>query len=123
MAASDIGAWLAVLLFPMTGVAGWILRRFVKGAFVERLRPHFVLGYAVLGLAGIHTVLSLENAARIGSSDLWFAAWALVGLGVQTFIGLSLQAPGAFRRPLRRWHVIATFAVALLIVGHVLLTL
>lgn len=122
MSASDLGAWFATALYPATGVAGCVFRRFVSGPFVARLRPHYYLGYVVLALGIGHTLLSLGNVPSIGSLDTWIAIWALVGLGLQTFIGLSLQAPGGYRQPLRRWHLIATFAVFVLILGHVVLS-
>lgn len=119
----DVTAWFATALFPSTAVAGLVLRRFLTGAFAIRLRPHFILGYAVLGLAFIHAFVAMPNAHALGVTDLRLAALALFGLGLQTFVGMSLQAPGIYRGILRRWHVATTVAVAILIAGHILLTL
>ena len=120
---SGLTAWAATALFPSTALAGWILRRFVSGAFVVRLRPHFVFGYAVFGSALIHSALAMGRMGSLSAADSWFAFFAIVGLGLQVFVGASLQAPGAYRAALRRWHLALTCAVALSIGGHVALTL
>jgi hypothetical protein len=119
----DLAAWLSTSLYPLTAVAGVVLRRFVSGGFIARLRPHFYLGYAVLGTAAMHTAFAAGNANAIGSSDLTIAVFALLGLGFQTFVGLSLQAPGAYRPVLRGFHLIATWSVGILILAHVVLTI
>jgi len=119
---SDIAAWLASLLFLASALLGWVLRRFASGGFIQRMRPHFVVGYAVLALAVGHALLSFANTRSISSADLWVAVVALAGLLFQAFLGLSLQAPGAYRAPLRRWHTVAFWAIAVLIIGHILLT-
>ena len=124
MPASDLAAaWLAVGLFPSNAAIGWVLRRFAAGALVKRLRPHFVLGYTVLVLGSIHGMLAMGAMGTLRSANLWCATLALGGLALQTFVGLNLQAPGVYRGLLRRWHVTMTCAVAILIAGHVLLTL
>lgn len=120
---SDLAAWLAVILFPSTAIAGWILRRYVKGKFVVRLRPHFVLGYAVLALGGIHGLFAMSRMGTLTATNLWFATFAIGGLALQTFVGLNLQAPGSYRAPLRRWHLTIGCIVAALIAAHVALTL
>lgn len=123
MNVGDVAAWAAVALFPLTFAAGWILRRYIAGAFAIRLRPHFVLGYAVLALGTVHGMLAIGGIRTIGQTDLWIALLAFAGLSLQTFLGASLQAPGVYRPLLRRWHFLTAGAVAILIAGHVLLTI
>jgi|SRR5579862_669765 len=123
MNAGDAAAWVATALFPSTAVAGLILRRFVTGAFTIRLRPHFVLGYAVFGIALAHTLLAMGAMHALSRLDLWLATLALMGLALQAFLGASLQAPGGYRAVLRRWHLATMWSVALFIAGHVLLTI
>jgi uncharacterized membrane protein YadS len=122
MSGGDVAAWGASALFPVTGIAGWILRRFLSGAYVRRLRPHFVLGYAVLSLAALHAAIAMGNMRVMSSTDAWLALMALVGLALQTFLGLNLQAPGIYRPTLRRWHLATMWSVGLLVAGHILLT-
>lgn len=78
------------------------------------------LGYAVLVLASVHMWLSTSGMAGANANGIWFASFALLGLGVQAFIGASLQAPGAYRGPLRRWHLYIFVIVLGLSFGHVL---
>jgi hypothetical protein len=119
----DGAAWLAVVLFPSTALVGWCLRRFACGTFVRRMRPHFVLGYAVLVLGAIHGMFAMGAMGALGSTNLWIATLAFCGLGIQVFVGLNLQSPGAYRLPLRRWHIAITCIVGTLIGIHVFLTL
>jgi len=121
--AGDGAAWLAVALFPSTAFVGWCLRRFACGAFVKRMRPHFVLGYGVLVLGAIHGVLAMGAMGALSSTNLWIATIAFGGLGIQVFVGLNLKAPGAYRSLLRRWHIAITCIVGTLIGVHVFLTL
>lgn len=123
MNAGDAAAWIATALFPSTGAAGFVLRRFGTGAFARRLRAHFVLGYAVFGLALAHTALASAGMHTLSVTDLWLASLALAGLALQVFLGASLQAPGTYRVILRRCHLATTWGVALLIAGHVMLTI
>lgn len=119
---SDAAAWTAAVLFPSTAIAGWALRRFAAGAFVLRMRPHFVLGYAVFALAAFHTMTAVPAIAAMGQADVWVASFALAGLALEAFAGASLQAPGLYRPLLRRWHTTAFWTIGVLIVLHVLLT-
>ncbi|HMF29502.1 MAG TPA: hypothetical protein VKE42_12055 [Candidatus Cybelea sp.] len=119
----DATAWFATALFPSTAAAGFIFRRFASGAFAIRLRPHFVLGYAVFALALAHTAFAMGAMRTLSAIDLWLATLALSGLAVQAFLGASLQAPGVYRTVLRRWHLATTWSVAFFIAAHVMLTL
>lgn len=123
MNGGDAAAWLAAGLIPVTAFAGWILRRVLSGPIVSRLRPHFVLGYAVLALAGLHGMLAMGAMRVLGSLGVWIALLAFAGIALQTFVGASLQAPGIYRGPLRRWHIVTALSVGALVVAHVVLTI
>lgn len=123
MNGGDAAAWLAAGLIPVTAFAGWILRRVLSGAITLRLRPHFVLGYAVLALAGLHGMLAMGAMRVLSSLDAWIALLAFAGLALQTFVGASLQAPGVYRGPLRRWHIVTALSVGALVAAHVVLTI
>ena len=121
MGLSDAAALLATALTPVTAGAGWILRRWGDGAFALRMRPHLVLGYAVLGLALLHVILSASNAGSANGIGIACASLALAGLGLQTFSGTNLQSPGGYRLVLRRWHTALFWSIAALLAAHILL--
>jgi cytochrome b561 len=116
-----MAAWGAVSTVPLNAAAGVFLRRITRGRFAQRMRPHYVLGYAALGLAAVHLLLSAGNMSSVNVNGIWLATFAFGGLMLQTFVGMSLQSPGAYRSALRRWHLFLFWSVAALILGHVAL--
>jgi hypothetical protein len=121
LSASDILAWIALGLLPLSALIGWFLRRKRSGRFAARMRPHFVLGYAALALALLHMAMSMGASGGANAGGIWFATIALAGLGLQAFIGTNLQSPGAYRLTLRRWHTLVFWGVLLLAIGHIAL--
>jgi hypothetical protein len=113
--------WLALAAIPLAAAAGWILRRFARGRFSLRMRPHYVVGYAALALAIVHLSFSMRAMAGADSTGIWLAALALLGLIWQALVGSNLQSPGGYRGALRRWHLATFAAVFLLVAGHALL--
>lgn len=113
--------WLALAAIPLAALAGWILRRFARGRFGLRMRPHYVVGYAALGLAVLHLSFSMGSMAGADSTGIWLGTVALVGLGWQALVGSNLQSPGGYRVALRRWHLGTFAAVFLLAIGHAML--
>jgi hypothetical protein len=111
--------WIALVLIPLTAVAGWMLRRFVKGRFALRMRPHAIAGYAILAFAIVHLAMSMGGMGGANSNGIWLATLALFALVAQALIGANLQSPGGYRIELHRWHLIAFVAVLLLAAGHV----
>jgi hypothetical protein len=85
------------------------------------MRPHYVLGYAALAIAAIHVGLVTGRMGAANPAGIWLATFAFAGLGLQTFVGTSLQSPGAHRVSLRRWHIVLFLTIVLLIAGHVAL--
>jgi cytochrome b561 len=120
--ASAAFAWLALLLLPSTALCGWMLRRLGRGPVVARMRLHFFLGYAAFALALAHMALSLGGTRVADFGGMFLASFALLGLGMQAFVGTNLQSPGAYRGLLRRWHVWLFCIVLALATGHVLMS-
>jgi len=116
-----LSGWIALALVPLAGIAAWMLRRFARGAFVRRMRPHFVLGYAALAFALFHGWSSMGGMRGANATGIWLATVALLALGFQALIGANLQSPGAYRIPLRGWHLLMFATVAALVLGHVVL--
>ncbi|MGC1380372.1 MAG: hypothetical protein WA814_05040 [Candidatus Baltobacteraceae bacterium] len=120
-ALGPVAGWIALALIPLAAAGGWITRRFVKGAFRSRMRPHYFLGYAALVLTLVHLATSMGSMGGANSTGIWLATFALLGLGWQALIGTNLQSPGGYRIVLRRWHLVTFVAVAIFAVGHVAL--
>ena len=85
------------------------------------MRPHFVFGYAALAFTLVHLSLSMGSMRGADSTGIWLATLALLALGLQALLGTNLQSPGAYRVPLRRWHLVLFVAIAALAIGHVAL--
>jgi hypothetical protein len=121
---ADPGAvlgWTALGAMPLTAAVGALVRRRMRGPLAVRMRPHYALGYAALVAAGAHLATTTSSMGGANATGIWLATAALAALGVQAFVGASLQSPGTWRAPLRRWHLVV-FVVALAAAGmHVLL--
>ena len=113
--------WIGACLIPTAALAGWSLQRARFAGFRVRMRPHYVAGYAAHVLAGAHALLSAGTMAGANVTGIRLATAALFALCAQAFVGASLQAPGAYRAPLRTWHRRIFWLAVLLTLGHVVL--
>ncbi|HEX3369212.1 MAG TPA: hypothetical protein VHS56_06520, partial [Candidatus Cybelea sp.] len=89
-----LSGWAALALIPLTAIVGWLFRRLARGRFALRMRPHYVLGYAALGLALIHLMSYLGGMQGANATGLWFATLATAVLALQALLGSNLQSPG-----------------------------
>lgn len=121
MSAPDIIAWSAVPAIPIGAASGFLLRRYFKGRYIARMRPHYVIGYAALGLACVHLAIVMGNMYGADVTGIWLATLALAGLGAQALIGTNLQSARSSRALLRRWHTALFFAICALVAGHIAL--
>lgn len=119
MTASEATAWAALVSIPIAAVLAVAIRRFKKGSFVRKMRPHFWVGYAALALAAVHSWLSAGSMGGTSGTGIRLATGALGGLALQAFVGTNLQSPGIYRRVLRRWHVGLFIVTLLLAIGHI----
>ena len=110
--------WIAALLFAVTAALPFLLRlaKTAGRARATSMRVHYLLGFAIPGLALLHSGATM---ARIGTSDalgIWLASLALAALFLQMSIGNGLRA-GFFSA---RWAHFAVMLIAAgLIGGHV----
>lgn len=121
MTISALTGWIGLGLVPLAALTGWFLRRFAKGGFIHRMRPHVILGYGALGFALVHLTLTLGGLAGTNTTGIWLASLATFGLALQALSGSNLQSPGAYRLVLRRWHIVLFCVTLVLIFGHVLM--
>ncbi len=127
----SISGWAAALLVTITTPLPYLLRRGVVntmnlqwlGPFLLRLRPHYWLGYIIVGLSLLHASLSMTCQVMNGTSSLglMLATGALFLLFWQVTLGVSLSQRTEHRRVQRHWHFAAMLGIVGLGSGHILL--
>ena len=122
---SAFSGWAGVLLFGSGLAMPYLLRR-SPGAtmpFLQRMWPHYWLGYLSFFASFTHAWLAMRNGMReINAPGVWVATAALAAIVWQISVGLLLRNPAqSNRRNLRRLHLWTMIVVAGLIVVHVAL--
>jgi hypothetical protein len=99
--------------------AGW------SSGYLERLRPHYWIGFTLAGLVLLHAVLAMSAPFPVsvgGATGLWVATGVMLLLFGQVYLGVGLQRlRGRERLRQRRLHF---WTMTLLVAGslvHVVL--
>ncbi|HEX4605657.1 MAG TPA: hypothetical protein VH724_16775 [Candidatus Angelobacter sp.] len=132
---TSITGWVAFILIGWEIISPYLLRRnrisewlgtvkFSAGkSYLKRMWPHYWLGYLLVVLSVIHTVVPMKAAgglAGMNATGLWLATVGLLFLLVQSIIGWQLQEPKLTGRGLiRSWHYWLMFGVVVLVGVHV----
>jgi uncharacterized membrane protein len=131
---TSITGWIASVLIGLEVLLPYLLRRNrlsnwlgtakigARSPYLKRMWPHYWLGYLLLLLSLIHSVIPLQAVALRGlnATGLWLATAGLLFLLVQSAIGLWLQDPSlTARATMRSWHYWLMFGVAILVSFHV----
>ena len=90
--------------------------------YLKRLWPHYWLGYLLLILGVIHTVVPMQagHLRQWNIAGLWIAIVALLLMLLQSALGLWLQDSKLVGRALMRsWHYWLMFGIVLLVGVHV----
>ena len=82
-----VTGWLAFALVPLAALVAFVLRRYRRGRFTSRMRPHYAVGYAALALAVVHLTASMSGMGGANSTGIWMASAAILGLGWQALLG------------------------------------
>ena len=73
--------------------------------YLQRLTPHFWVGYVILGLSAVHAGAVMQAMARANPVGVAAATLAFILLIVEVVLGLTLKDPKFVpRRLLRRLH-------------------
>ena len=93
------------------------------GPFLIRLRPHYWLGYIIVGLSLLHAALSMTRQLMSGTNSvgLLLATGTLMLLFIQLAIGISLSQRTENRREQRRWHFTLMLTIVAFGAGHIAL--
>jgi hypothetical protein len=84
--------------------------------YLQRLWPHFWVGYLILALSTLHAGTVTPAMGRANGTGIWAATAAFFLLLFEIVLGLSLKETNCSpRRPLRRLHfwMMAAFVAAL----------
>lgn len=130
-----ISGWALLVLLAATTALPFLFRRKqllvslgMMGAqahpYLQRLRPHYLLGYAITGIVVAHAwvPMSAGFGGQANVIGLYLGTGALFALVGQVLLGRTLQDPQAPARRLlcrnHRWLMFGIFALA---VGHIAL--
>jgi len=129
----SISGWIAVnligleVVLPYVYRRGWLSRwmrveQFFQQPYLARMWPHYWLGYLLLALSVLHSVLPMRPGGLRGQNmtGIWLGTLGLAALLLQTVLGLYLQDTALReRRPMRSWHYWLMFLVILTVSVHV----
>ena len=131
---TSITGWIACVLIGLEILLPYLYRRnrlslwlgsaarAASAPYLKRLWPHYWLGYLLLVLGAIHTVVPIEagHLRQWNITGLWIATVALLLLLLQGALGLWLQDSKLVGRALMRgWHFWLMFGIVLLVGVHV----
>ena len=131
---TSISGWIACVLIGLEILLPYLFRKnrlsvwlgAASGSnsapYLKRLWPHYWLGYLLLLLGLIHTVVPMQagNLRQWNITGLWIAAGGLLLMLLQSMLGLWLQDSNLIGRSLMRsWHYWLMFGIVLLVGVHV----
>jgi len=125
---AESSGWVIAALTAVTITLPYLLRRRLQwaGPYLERLQPHYWIGFTIAGLSLLHAGLAMSSGPTPGgvgwTVGIWIALGAMLLVFGQLSLGLGLRQPGSpERRRRRRLHFLT---MALLIgagAGHLVL--
>lgn len=127
---TSISGWLSAILVGATTALPYVFRRKALnqqirslGPFLLRMKPHYWIGYVIVGLSTLHASLAMNKQTMSGTNmfGLLLATGALFLMFWQLIIGLSLRQPTEGRRTQRRWHFTVMLGIVSLGIGHIAL--
>jgi hypothetical protein len=120
--------WVVAGLTAVTISLPFLLRRRLRWAstYLERLRPHYWIGFTIAGLSLVHAGLAMSSGPAPGGVSwtvgIWVATGALLLVFGQLSLGLGLRQPGgADRKRRRRLHLVTMALLVAAGAGHVVL--
>ncbi len=128
---TQLTGWLLLAMLAVTtlipyalGHRGWLPGPWRVRPLLQRLGPHYWLGYGLLGATLVHASLPMGTgeATEANKTGLYLAtgAW-LLSIG-QAIVGHRLRNPQLQgRRDQRAWHVRLMVGIGLLTTGHIAL--
>jgi hypothetical protein len=130
LALAEVSGWAVAGLTGIAIALPYALRRGLPpAAYLERLRPHYWIGFTLAGLSLLHAGFAMSAGATPGgvawAVGTWVAIGALLLVFGQVSLGLSLRAePGLSGTERRRRRLLHLLVMAMLVSGglvHVVL--
>jgi hypothetical protein len=128
---TDVSGWALLALLATTIALPFVLRGDTSSPpaggpvpFLQRLRPHFWLGYgvALLMLAHLWPAMSEGWVRQVDQTGLYLATGAFFLIPIQVGLGMRLRDVRRGRRiGLRRAHFWTMASIAAVTLGHVAL--
>jgi cytochrome b561 len=125
---TEASGWVIAALTVVTVTLPYLLRRRLQwaGPYLERLQPHYWIGFTIAGLSLIHAGLAMSSGPIPGSVDwsvgIWVAAGAMLLVFPQVSLGIGLrQAASPERKRRRRLHLLTMTLLVCAGVAHLLL--
>jgi hypothetical protein len=125
-ALAEVSGWAIALLTGVTISIPYLLRRRRGPAILERLRPHYWIGFTLAGLSLLHAGLAMSSIPTPGgagwAAGIWVAFGALLLVFGQVSIGAGLRTlRGAERRRRRRLHFATMTVLVAAGLAHIVL--
>ena len=124
----ESSGWVIAVLTAVTVVLPFVLRRRLRwvGSYLERLQPHYWIGFTIAGLSMIHAGLAMSSGPIPDSVNwsvgIWIATGGMLLVFPQVSMGMGLRKPGGPDRKRRRLLHLGTMVVLVVAgAGHLLL--
>jgi hypothetical protein len=126
---TSLSGWIQLPLFGALVPLPYLLRGKAfrtagvrAGPFLERMRPHYWIGFTIAALTLLHAVVPMSTGLMRGANltGVYLATGALFLVFIQVFLGINLRNPKLpDRRMVRHWHFWVMAAMAILGLIHV----
>jgi hypothetical protein len=113
----EASGWAIALLTAVTVTLPFVLRRRLRwvGSYLERLAPHYWIGFTIAGMSLVHAGLAMSSGPIPSSVNwsvgIWIATGGMLLVFPQVSMGMGLRRPGGADRKRRRRLHLATMAV------------
>ena len=123
---AESSGWAIAALTGVTIVIPYLLRRGARPGYLDRLRPHYWIGFTLAGLSFVHAGLAMSAGLTPGGAGwavgIWVATGAMLLVIGQVSLGLGLRTPGGDDRRRRiRLHFLTMVALVAGGLVHVVL--
>ena len=125
---TEASGWVIAALTVVTITLPFALRRRLKwaGPYLQRLQPHYWIGFTIAGLSLIHAGLAMSTGPIPSSVDwsvgIWVATGAMLLVFPQVSLGMGLRQPASpERKRRRRLHLLTMGLLVCAGVAHLLL--